>query len=177
MALTDATFSRDGNYVPIQQFGLMVTRPTTFSSTGTLVIPIFKITGTVYVNALYGVVTTVLAANHRASAFRINDQTSQIYLTAVGGTTLDSAPVGSVIAKVDLVSAAVTLKSSAAGAILEPTTLETMLFSPIMLTQKTGGIETDIEYRFTSSTNPTTGAMTFVCGFIPISPDGNVTAI
>lgn len=177
MPLANGSFSRDANYVPIQQFGLSVIDSQTFSGTGTIVVPIFKVTGTVYVNALYGVVTTALAANHRASSFRLNDQTAQIYLTAVGGTTLDSAPIGSTIMKVDLVSAAVTYKSSGAGAILEPTTLETMLFSPILLQQKTGGIETDIEYRFTSSTNPTSGAMTFYCGFIPISPDGAVTAL
>jgi hypothetical protein len=47
-------------------------------------------------------------------------------------------------------------------------------FSGSIITQKTGSVATNIEYRFTSSTNPTTGAMKFYCGFIPLSDDGNV---
>jgi phage baseplate assembly protein gpV len=154
----------------------MASRDTTFVSTGTLVIPLFKVTGTILVNALYGVVTTALAANHRASSFRLNDQTAVTYLTAIGGTTLDSASVGSVIIKDQLAAAAVTLLTSAARAVLEPTTVQTQIFTPTVLVQK-NGIETDIEYRFTSSTNPTTGAMTFFCGYIPLSPDGNLSVL
>ncbi len=177
MATTTQAFSRDANRVPITQNGLMVTKSYTFSSTGTLVIPLFSITGTVLVNALYGIVTTVLAANHRVGAFRVNDQTAQVQLTSATGPTMDSAPVGSMIIADVLAATAASFKSSAAGAVLQPATVQTPVFAQNIITQKVGGIETDIEYRFTSSTNPTTGAMTFYCGFIPVSVDGNVTAL
>jgi hypothetical protein len=176
MPTTTQSFWRDANRVPITQNGLLVKKSYTFSSTGTLVVPIFSITGTVLVNALYGIVTTVLAGNHRVGAFRINDQTAQVQITSATGPTMDAAPVGSMIIADVLAATAASFKSSAAGAVLQPATAGVNIFSGSIITQKTGSIETDIEYRFTSSTNPTTGAMDFFCGFIPLSADGNVTA-
>lgn len=177
MTRIQARFPRDANYVPIQALGLIVTKSYTFISTGTLVIPIFKVTGTVLVTALYGIVTTVLAANHRVGAFRVNDQTAQVQLTSATGPTMDSAPVGSMIIADVLAATAASYKSSVAGAVLQPATVQTPIFAQNIITQKTGDIETDIEYRFTSSTNPTTGAMKFYCGFIPISDNGDISAV
>ena len=174
---TANAFGRDANFVPITQLGLIATKSVTFSSTGTLVYPLFSVTGTVLVNSLWGIVTTVLAANHRVGAFRLNDQGAVVQITSATGPTMDSAPVGSMIIADVLLSTAASFKSSAAGAVLQPATAQTLSFSPSILTQKTGSIETDIEYRFTSSTNPTTGAMKFYCGFIPLSDDGAIVAL
>lgn len=177
MPTTTQSFSRDANRIPITQNGLLVTKSYTFSSTGTLVVPIFTITGTIIINALYGIVTTVLAANHRVGAFRINDQTAQVSLTNATGPTMDTAPVGSLVIADVLAATAASYKSSAAGAVLQPATAGINPFSGSIIVQKTGSIQTDIEYRFTSSTNPTTGAMKFYCGFVPLSDDGNITAV
>jgi len=176
MPTSASSFSRDANSIPITVNGLLVTKSYTFVSTGTLVIPIFKITGTVQLLSLYGVVTTVLAANHRVGAFRINDQTAQVQITNATGPTMDAAPVGSLIIADVLAATAATYKSSAAGAVFQPATAGINPFSSSIITQKTGDIETNIEYRFTSSTNPTTGAMKFYCGFVPLSDDGDIAA-
>ncbi len=178
MPQPSASFSRDGNFTPIVRNGLIVSKSLTFTGNNTTVnTAIFKITGTIELRALYGIVTTVIGVNHTASAFRINDQTSQIYLTASAGTDISAAPVGSMIIKNVLVATAITLKSSSAGAILEPTTVNQDIFSPIMLVQKTGGVETDIEYHYATTDQPTTGAMIIYAGFIPVSVDGNLTAL
>lgn len=175
---TTASFFRDANRVPITNNGIIVTKSITLSGNNTTVnVPIFSITGTVEVVALYGIVTTVLGANHTASAFRLNDQTAQIYLTAVGGTDISAAPVGSMIIKNVLVATAVTLKSASAGAILEPTTVNQNIFSPVILQQKTGGVETDIEYHYATTDTPTSGAIEFFCGFVPISDGSGVAAL
>jgi len=177
---TANAFERDANFVPITQLGLIVTKSVTFSSTGALVYPLFSVTGTVLVNSLYGIVTTVLAANHRVGAFRLNDQTAQVQITSATGPTMDSAPVGSMIIADVLSATAASFKSSAAGAVLQPASAQTLSFSPSILTQKMSagvGVETDIEYRFTSSTNPTTGVIKFYCGFIPLSDDGAIVAL
>lgn len=171
-------FSRDANRVPITRNGMIVSKSLTLTgNNATVNTPLFKITGTVEIRALYGIVTTVLGANHTASAFRINDQTSQIYLTAVGGTDISAAPVGSMIIKNVLVATAITLKSSVAGAILEPTTVNQDIFSPIMLQQKAAGVETDIEYHYATTDTPHSGAISFYCGFLPVSIDGDVSAL
>ncbi len=178
MPQSASAFSRDANNVPITRNGLIVSKLVTLvGNNNTFNIACFKITGTIELRSLYGIVTTVLGVNHTASAWRINDQTSQIYLTAVGGTDISAAPVGSMIIKNVLVATAVTLKSSSAGAILEPSTVNQDIFSPIMLTQKTAGVETDIEYHYATTDAPTSGAITMYAGFIPVSVDGNLTAL
>lgn len=171
------SFPRDDNSVPITQLGLATTEPVTFSgSNATVNIPIFTITGTVMVNALYGVVTTVLGANHTAAAWRLNDQAAQVYITAIGGVDISALAAGTVLAKSGLKAAAAVKIDNAAGAVTEPTTLETIYFSPCLLTKKTGA-STQIEYHYATTDTPTSGAMTFYCSWIPISADGRVTPV
>lgn len=177
MATTTSSFFRDANRVPIQQPGIVVSKSLTLSASNTTANPpIFTITGTVLVNALWGVVTTVLGANNTAASFRINDQTAQVALTAAAGTTLSAAPVGSVIIKSALAATALTLKSSAAGAVLEAGAANETVFSPVMITKKTGAV-TQIEFKYTTTDTPTSGVIQFFCGFIPLSADGDVTAV
>ena len=175
MATSTASFWRDANRVPITQLGLVVSRPTTFTTDGTVVIPLFRLTGTVMVNALWGVVTTVLGSNHTAASWRLNDQTAQIYLTAVGGTTLSNDAVGSIILKDKLVAQAVTELDNATGLVSETATAGIPVFSPVVIVKKTAAT-TDIEYRYITN-NTSLGAITFYCGFTPLSEDGNLAVI
>jgi len=168
------SFWRDANRIPITQNGLMVTKDITFTTDGTVVKALFTVTGSVLVNALYGVVTTDLGSNHTAASFRTNDQTAQVYLTAVGGTTLSSIKAGSMIIKDKLVAVAVTKIDNAAGAVNESATAGIPIFSPVIITKKTGAL-TQIEYRYITN-NTSLGAMTIFCGFIPLSADGAVEA-
>lgn len=173
MATFDALIDLDGNGRPIYgDSPFRVIKDVTFTGNNTtVVVPIFTVTGAVMVTRLWGVITTDLGSNHTAASWRINDQTAQVYLTAVGGTTLSAKKAGSVIIKKDLVAAALTLVDNVAGAISEPTTLETMLFSPIMLVKKTAAL-TQIEYRYATTNAPTSGAMRFYVAYYPLSDDG-----
>jgi hypothetical protein len=137
-------------------------------------VAIFGITGTVLVRGLWGIVTTVLSSNITAAFWRLNDQTAQIALTLNTGTTLSSAAAGSLIIKAGLVGASLTLKSNAAGAVLEPTTLETTVESPIILVKKTGAT-TNIEFTYTTTNTPASGAIQFFLRYVPLSADGAVT--
>jgi hypothetical protein len=173
MPTSNAAFNRDANRVPITQNGLLVSKDITFTTNGSVTKILFTVTGSVMVNALYGVVTTDLGSNHTAAAFRINDQGAQVYLTAVGGTTLSSLTAGSLIIKDKLVAVAVTKIDNANGAVTETATAGIPVFSPVIITKKTGAI-TQIEYCYTTN-NTSLGAMTIFCGFIPLSADGDVT--
>ena len=174
MATSAAAFNRDANRVPITQYGLRVSKDITFTTDGTVVKALFTVTGSVMINALYGVVTTDLGSNHTAASFRINDQTAQVYLTAVAGTTLSSIKAGSLIIKDKLVAVAVTKIDNAAGAVNESATAGVDIFTPVIITKKTAAL-TQIEYRYITN-NTSLGAMTFYCGFIPLSADGDVSA-
>jgi hypothetical protein len=142
----------------------------------TVATPLFHVTGSILILSLYGVVTTDLGANHTAAYWRINDQTAQVALTLATGTTLSAIKAGSLLVKKGLVSAALTKIDNVAGAVSEPTTLETSYFSPIVVTKKTGAT-TDIEYVYTTTDTPTSGAIQHFVYYMPLSSDGLLTVI
>jgi hypothetical protein len=142
----------------------------------TAAVPIFRIIGAVDVVALWGVVTTALGSNNTAAYWRLNDQTAQVNITVSTGTTLSSAPAGSIIVKKDLAANALVLKSSAAGAISEPTTLETSFFSPFVLVKKSSA-NTDIEFVYTTNQTPTSGVIQFFVEWRPLSEGASINAV
>lgn len=177
MAQSTASFWRDGNFVPITTDGLTVsTTLTTNGSNNTFNPGIFTITGAVEVRALWGVVTTDLSSNHTAASWRLNDQTSQIYITAVGGTTLSSIKAGSLITKPGVVATALTKLDNVAGVLVEAAALETMYFTPFVAVKKTAAL-TQIEYRYITTNTPATGAIQFFVRFLPISVDGDILGV
>lgn len=166
-------FYRDANYVPITADGVVSVKSQTLSANNTTAnTALFRITGTVEVRALYGVVTTVIGANHTAGLYRLNDQTAQVAITA-SGATLSGLAVGTTIVKKGLAAAALTLLDNAAGRVSEPTTLETPYFSPFVVMKKTGA-NTDIEYGYATTDTPTSGAIQHFLHWLPKSPDANV---
>lgn len=168
-------FKRDKNFVPIADDGVTVTKEVTLSANNTTAsAALFTITGSVEVRALYGVVTTALGANHTAAHWRLNDQTAQPAISLATGTALSAAPVGSRIDRRSLVSVALTLSSSAAGAVTDPVAATApSYFMPFALTKKSGAL-TQVEYRYTTTDAPTSGAIKFSMRWIPLSDDADV---
>lgn len=163
---------------PFPSFGtLSVTNQTLTGNNATVATPLFRITGTVRLLKLYGVITTVLGSNNTAAYYRLNDQTAQVDITLSTGTTLSSAAVGSVIAKKGLAAAAVILSTAAAGRILEPTTLETVYFGEFIMQQKTAGANTDIEFVYTTTNTPTSGVIQHFVLWEPISSGASLAVI
>lgn len=175
MTLIDASFSRDGNSVPITVDGLTsITSKTLSGSNTTVAVPLFRITGSIEVRGLWGVITTALGSNNTAAYWRLNDQTAQSDITLNTGTALSSAAAGSLIVKKGLAAAALTLLTSAQERVSEPTTLETTYFSPFVLVKKPAA-NTDVEFVYTTTNTPTSGVIQFFMRWIPLSADGNVT--
>jgi len=178
MPLVTAAFSRDANRIPITQIGLLTTDSQTLvGNNATTAVPLFTVTGSVMVNSLFGVVTTAIGVNNTAAYFRLNDGTAQSDITLSTGTALSAAPAGSIIVKKGLAATAVALVSASQERVSEPTTLETSYFSPFVLVQKTAGVATNVEFVYTTTDTPTTGAITFYLGWIPLSADGSVTSL
>ena len=178
MPTVNSSFSRDNNRVPITTDGITLpSNVQTLTGNNTTVnTPIFSITGTVEIRGLWAVVTTDLGANHTAAYWRLNDQTAQVNITLNTGTTLSAIKAGSAIVKKGLAAAALTKLDNAAGVISEPTTLETTFFSPFLAVKKTGAA-TNIEYCYTTTDTPTSGALIHYVRFIPVSSDGTITAL
>lgn len=172
-----ATYSRDGNRVPITNGGFWVTDTQTLVGNNTTVaVPIYTVTGSVEISAIYGVITTVLGSNVTAAAWRLNDSSAQSDITLSTGTTISAAAAGSIIVKKGLAAAALTLLTSAQERVSEPTTLETTYFSPFVAVAKTA-VTTNIEFVYTTSNAPTSGVITFFLRYLPLSADGAITAL
>lgn len=174
----NGTLLIDDNAKPVQwNSGLLRSDSQTLSANNTTAnVPIFSITGTVIVNALYGVVTTALG-NCTAAYFRLNDGTAQSNITLNTGTTLTASAVGSSIVKKDLATAAVALISSSQERVSEPTVAEGNYFSPFVAQQKTGAVATNIEFVYTTTDTPTSGAITFFVSWYPLSAGSSITAL
>ncbi len=169
---------RDDNDSPVALAALVLSNSknlTASNASGTAV-PIFHVTGAVQVLALYGVVTTALGVACTATYWRLNDQTTQSNITVNTGTDISAAPIGSVIVKNGLAAAALVLLSSSQERVSEPTTLETMYFSPFVAVQKTAGVKTDIEFLYSTTDTPTTGTIQFFVQYLPIGSGSKITA-
>src|SRR6266481_6931413 len=177
--LTPATLFRDSNHVPITTDGIVSSTITTtaqnlVANNTTASNLIFNIVGSIEVRGLWGVVTTVLSSNITAAFYRLNDQTAQPDISLNTGTVLSSAAVGSVISRGRLAATALTFINSSAARITEASAVNLQYFSPFVLTQKTGGIQTDIEFRYTTTNTPATGGIQLFLRWIPLSADANV---
>jgi hypothetical protein len=176
--VVSASYWRDQNRVPITTDGIISTDTQTFTgSNATVNVPIFSFIGIIEIRGLWGVVTTTLGANHTAASWRINDQTAQVYLTAIGGVDISNASVGSMIYKMGLVATAATYKSAAAGYISEPAATQMIDLTPVIIGDKTALNTTTIEYHYATTDQPTSGSMTFFLRWLPMSNDASITSL
>jgi hypothetical protein len=136
---------------------------------------VFTLTGTVWVYALWGEVTTVISSNHTAGHLRLNDQTATVDVTLNTGITLSALLAGTMIYKEGLTAAALTLKNNATGTLEEPAAAGTPTFSPFVIQKKTGATTT-LDYRYTTTNTPATGVIQFTALWLPMSSDGNLVA-
>lgn len=167
---------RDDNDTPVQGFGVTLSNSKTLTgNSATVAVPIFHVIGTVQVLAIWGNITTVLGANNTAAYWRLNDQSAQSDITLATGTVLSALPVGSIIVKKGLAAAALLALSASQERVSEPTTLETMFFSPFVVVQKTAGVTTDIEFVYSTTDAPTSGVINFYVQYIPLGLGSKIT--
>ena len=148
-------------------------------SNTTVATPLFHITGTVRISQLYSVVTTALGTNVTAAHWRLNDQTVATQVISLAtGTTLSSAPVGSLLSRHSLVSVALIYTSSAAGTVKDPVaaTAPDVLMPLVIVQKKTAGagIQSDVEFVYTTTEQPTSGVIQHFVEWQPLSADGSV---
>lgn len=149
---------------------------TLIASNTTAAVPLFRLTGSVYVFGIWGIITTVLSSNITAAYLRLNDQTAQSDITLATGTTLSSAALASLLIKKGLAGAAITLLTSAQERVSEPTALETQIFSPFIIVKKPAA-NTDIEFVYSTTNTPATGRIKFYARYFPLSDDGALVAV
>ena len=147
-------------------------------SNTTVATPLFRVTGTVQVTQLYAVVTTALGSNVTAAHWRTNDQTAQVDITLNTGTTLSSAAVGSTILKRALATGALTFLNASAGRVVDTSGgAGTSVLNEFMVVQKTGAVQTDIEFVYTTTNTPTSGVIRHYVEWQPMSDGATLVAV
>lgn len=137
---------------------------------------IFTVSGVVEIVAIWGVCTSVTDATTCGTCyFDLYDGTAPLEITDNGGTNLAGITVGSLISRTAAATTALTLTSSAAGALIDGAAAGKTLFFPIVLVQK-NAVTTYIRFNFTGDAN-TNISMNFYVKYIPLSASGGVTSV
>jgi hypothetical protein len=159
--------------------GSQVTKSITLTGNNTTVAtPLFRVTGSVKVIALYGVVTTALGSNVTACYWRLNDQTAQVNISLNTGFTLSSAAIGSTIVRHSIATVALTGSTNGTGKVFDPVAATAPdTFMPFIAVQKTGAVQTDIEFVYTTTNTPTSGAITFYAMYAPLTASSTLVAV
>lgn len=127
---------------------------------------LFKVTGAVSIQRIYGDVTTALNADVGACKFEFDDGTSQTNITAA--VDISSAPLESFVGKTGALGAAIDYKSSATGQLID---WIADLSAGFTVTAKRGATN---YIRFNNAGVATDGAIHFHCWWTPLSEDGFV---
>ena len=177
--IQNGAFDRDANYVPITLNGFTNISTKSLSANNTTAqVPIFSVTGQVEILGLYGVVTTALSSNITAAYWRSNDGTSTPAISLATGTTLSSFAVGSLITRRSIVSVALVGVDASASFVQDPVAATAPgVFMPFILGQKTAGVTTNVEFVYTTTNAPATGAIKFYIGWIPLTEDSYITSL
>jgi hypothetical protein len=144
----------------------------------TVATPLFRVTGTVEVTQLYAIVTTALGSNITAAHWRTNDQTATLPVSAAAGTTLSSFVAGSKLTRSSIVSVALSGDNASAAKVRDPVAATApSVHMPFDVVQKTGGVNTDIEFVYTTTNTPTTGALIHYVEWQPLSDGATLVAL
>jgi len=132
---------------------------------------LFQIVGTVQINYLYGIVTTVLPAAVTTASFDLFPAGGAgIPLTLLAGVDVSAAPVGSMLAKSNTAAAALTYSDSTLGFLAENLG---NLFTRFTVGQQTAGVDTYV--RFVRAGAGASGVIHWHVDWEPLSDDGFLT--
>ena len=144
---------------------------TTFDASNTTASEtIWTVTGSVFISRIWAEVSTIIGVNHTAGFLRQDDGAAQQGVTA-DGVALSGLAVGTVVYKEALAAVALTLLSNATGVVSEPAAAGDMVWNGFMLVKKATHA-TVLEYRYTTTDTPTSGALTWHAIWYPLSNDG-----
>lgn len=148
---------------------------TTFSGDGPSSDNIFKITGLVEIQYIYGDVETQLNADVDDIYLDLWDGTNSVEITdnGGGGTDTDNADVGSVFAKTEIATTVISLMKSDQCRVRENTNSKKPRL-PFLVSQKK---DTNTYIRVVYSGVATSGTIHWHCKWVPLTEDGFVEAV
>lgn len=168
-----SAFLHDADHTPITWRGITTSDAQILvGNAATVAVPIYTVIGQVEVTALYGKITTTLG-NNTVAFFRTNDGSTQNAITLATGTTLTGAITGGVISKKAGADTALTLTAGTSAQVTESATAGATYFQDFVI-DANPLTTSNIEFVYTTSDAPTTGAITFYIRWVPLTPFSTV---
>ena len=166
---TDCIFSDFAYDGAIQDFNTPVTKTTTFAGAPTEY-NIFKITGIVRIQDIVGHVTTVIPNTSSSIHLSVYSTGGEVNLTnSVSAPDINTAPVESLLVRVDDSTEALEYKSSATPAIIEYGSRAASVEVNVIADD-----DQDTYIRVNLTAALASGAIHWHCHYVPISDDGFV---
>lgn len=176
MSTINASFSRDNNRIPLTVDGIVTSDSQVLSgNNATIATPIFTITGSIECRGLWAIVTSTLGVNQTAAFWRLNDQSATTAITLATGTAISGAALGSSLLKKTTAATALTLLNASTGQFQETSAFQSEL-QPFIITAKNGAT-TNIEFVYSTTDAPTSGALQFFIRWLPLSVNASITAL
>ena len=144
------------------------------ASAATKAYNLFKVTGIVQIDLIFGHVETVLSNNHTDCHIDLWDGAADVDLSDPTGLTLNSAPVGSLIIRNGDSTELLDYGSAAAAFITENVGFKEAR-SPVVVGQKAGA-DTYVRFKHTTTNVPSSGGIHWHAQWQPISDDGFLEA-
>lgn len=176
MVQIQSAFLHDADHIPITWRGIITSNAKTLSANNTTAaVPIFTVVGQVEITALYGIITTALG-NNTVAFWRTNDGSTQNAVTLATGTTISSAIAGGVISKKAGVATALILTAATSAQVLESATAGATYFQDFVIDANPLATS-NIEFVYTTTDTPTSGAITFYIRWVPLTPASSVVPL
>lgn len=154
------------------QHGTISTKLITLTGSGGIANNIvFTVTETIEVFKLQGFVSTALQNCGTASLGFFDGSVTTDITQPTPGATLTNFVANSWVGVTGTAGAALTVKNANAGYVFSPTT--NILLQPLILGQKSGATST-VEFTYTTSNTPTSGAIQFEMWWRPLTTNAAV---
>jgi len=144
---------------------------------GTWEYNIFKVTGTVLIHSIYGIVETALTGSNTVCYLDIYSANGEEVITKATGVTLGTAVVGSFVGRIDDDGTALAFHDATGSAgMIDAVAANNQSFR--LIEDRTGGTHVDTYIRFIHTTAAaSTGLIDWYVKWSPISDDGFLAAV
>ena len=143
----------------------------TFITTGAQTYNLFRVYGSVLIDAISAHIETAICVNMTAFHLEIDDGTAQVDVTKNDGV-ISSLPVGSYLVKDDKSGETIAIVSAAAGALQDEWDAKKAAFSVTEKNVAGSPVATYIRLSCTSTTDPPTGELHFHVEWKPLTDAG-----
>lgn len=169
---SESIITRDANRVPYTRFGAIA--KTTLNLTGnneTVTSPLFRIYGSVEIVRLYGIVTATIGAATATTSWTLSDSDgSSTAISGAAGTDISDRAPGTLLIRRGLSANVLVIGAASTASVTDVGGAGNKYISSLLVgIEKTGNVASYLNFVYATTSTPTSGAIDFYCGWVPLS--------